>query len=58
MPKNRPTAAESVTPTNTALMGTDMGTGVRLRTSTATIQASITPNTPPMAASMEDSTRN
>ena len=35
-----------------------MGTGVRLRTSTATSHASMTPISPPMPASIDDSTRN
>src|ERR1039458_8360157 len=35
MPKNRPTTADNVTPTTTAVTGTDMGTGVKVRTRTS-----------------------
>ena len=39
MPKNSPTTVERPTPTITAVAGTAMGIEVRLRTSTATLQA-------------------
>src|ERR1017187_10737006 len=58
MPKKSPTAAESETPTMTAVMGIDVGTGVKLRTSMEIIQAMVTPMTPPDPESMADSTRN
>ncbi len=58
MPKNNPTAAERVTPRMTAVIGTDIGTGVKLRTATATNHAANTPIRPPMPASIADSTRN
>ncbi len=50
MPKNSPTTAERPTPITTLDQGSAIGTLVKLRTATATIQAMQTPAKPPVPA--------
>jgi len=57
-PEEQPTLPDSSTEITTDDSGTAIGTGVALRTRTATAQAMATPIKPPLAASIEDSTRN
>ena len=58
MPKKSPTIVDNTRPTATAVGGTAIGTGVKFRTATANNHAIVTPIKPPVADSVQDSTRN